>query len=93
MNADLIHAAWRKSTHSGTNGNCVEVAGRPGVVAVRDSKDPDGPALVMVPRAWRVFAAQVKSGRLGLSSRQCQSWRRAPAVVAGALRRNRPWKG
>jgi Domain of unknown function (DUF397) len=90
VNADLIHAAWRKSTHSGTNGNCVEVAGLPGVVAVRDSKDPDGPALVIGPRDWSVFAAKVKSGRLGLSSGQCQSSRRAPVVVAGALRLYRP---
>jgi uncharacterized protein DUF397 len=90
VNADLIHAAWRKSRYSGNATNCVEVAGLPGVVAVRDSKDPHGPALVIGPQAWRVFAAQVKNGRQGLSSGQCQSSRRAPAVVAGALRRYRP---
>ena len=46
--ADLTGSNWRKSSYSsGNGGNCVEVAaGGPGVVAVRDSKDPDGPALV-----------------------------------------------
>jgi hypothetical protein len=33
----------------------------PGAVLVRDSKDPDGPRLVFDPRAWREFAAQVKT--------------------------------
>ncbi len=36
-------AAWRTSSHSGANGNCIEVARpAPGVIAVRDSKDPGG---------------------------------------------------
>lgn len=45
---DLTGAKWRKSRYSGSNGgNCVEVAGNlPGIVAVRDSKDPDGPVLI-----------------------------------------------
>jgi len=43
---DLSRAEWHKSSHSSQSGNCVEVARNlPGVVAVRDSKDPDGPAL------------------------------------------------
>ncbi|MBO4210342.1 DUF397 domain-containing protein, partial [Micromonospora echinofusca] len=44
---DLTGATWRKSTRSGgSGGNCVEVADNlPGVVGVRDSKDPTGPAL------------------------------------------------
>ena len=42
-------------------GNCVEVARNlPGVVAVRDSKDPGGPALVFTPAAWAAFTAQLK---------------------------------
>ncbi|MDG4798043.1 DUF397 domain-containing protein [Micromonospora sp. WMMD1082] len=58
---DLTGARWRKSSKSGGNGgDCVEVAGNlPGVVGVRDSKDPAGPALVFAPAAWRAFVARV----------------------------------
>ena len=61
---DLTRADWRKSTFSSSNGgNCVEVARNiPGVVAVRDSKDPEGPALAFTPAEWRSFAAEVKTG-------------------------------
>ena len=59
---DLNHAHWRKSSYSGTNGgNCVEVARNlPGVVAVRDSKDPGGPALVFTPADWEAFTAGLR---------------------------------
>jgi hypothetical protein len=51
---DLTSAKWRKSSYSGSNGgNCVEVAGAPGQVAVRDSKDPEGPVLLLTPAALR----------------------------------------
>jgi hypothetical protein len=58
---DLIDATWRKSTRSGSGGgNCVEVADNlPGLVGVRDSKDPDGPALIFGPASWRAFVAEV----------------------------------
>ncbi|MUN42288.1 DUF397 domain-containing protein [Actinomadura litoris] len=47
---DLNKATWRKSSHSGgTGGECVEMASAPGLVAIRDSKDPHGPKLV-IPR-------------------------------------------
>ncbi|WP_055482708.1 DUF397 domain-containing protein [Sphaerimonospora mesophila] len=61
---DLSGAQWRKSSYSGSNGGqCVEVAENlPGVVAVRDSKDPDGPALVFTPEEWRAFISGVKAG-------------------------------
>lgn len=54
---DLTGARWRKSTKSGGNGgNCVEVAANlPGVVGVRDSKDPHGPTLAFGPAAWQAF--------------------------------------
>jgi hypothetical protein len=57
---DLTSAAWCKSSHSGT-GNCVEVARNlPNVVAVRDSKNPDGGALVLTPGQWRVLVDGVR---------------------------------
>ena len=53
---DLTRAVWRKASASTNAGNCVEVAvNLPGVVAVRDSKDPAGPALTFTPAAWRAF--------------------------------------
>jgi len=66
---DLTGAQWRKSSRSGSNGgNCVEVARNlPGIVAVRDSKDPDGPALAFSPGDWRAFTAGVKAGRFHLA--------------------------
>ncbi|WP_329105606.1 DUF397 domain-containing protein [Micromonospora sp. NBC_01699] len=59
---DLSRARWRKSTRSNTaGGNCVEVADNlSGVVAVRDSKDPSGPALIFKPQAWRGFVNLAK---------------------------------
>jgi hypothetical protein len=58
---DLTGAIWRKSTRStGTGGNCVEVAGFPGGVGVRDSKDRQGPVLVFDRAAWASFVESVK---------------------------------
>jgi hypothetical protein len=52
----LAAAAWRKSSRSGDEGACVEVAALPRLVAVRDSKDPAGPALLFATGAWAAFA-------------------------------------
>jgi hypothetical protein len=63
MKVALGQAAWRKSTYSAQVQNCVEVAdGLQGAVAVRDSKDPDGPALVLASAEWRMLARRVKAG-------------------------------
>lgn len=50
---------WRKSSYSNpSGGDCVEVADNiPGVVPVRDSKNPHGPALAIPARAWAAFIA------------------------------------
>ncbi|GAA2878633.1 hypothetical protein GCM10010517_40710 [Streptosporangium fragile] len=63
---DLSTAVWRKSSLSSDNGGqCVEVATNlPGVVAVRDSKDPDGPALLFTPAEWRSLIGGIKAGEL-----------------------------
>jgi hypothetical protein len=65
---------WRKSTRSdGQGGDCVEVAGagrtcaeHSHVIAVRDSKDPDGAMLAFGASAWRGLSTRIKSGLLDL---------------------------
>ncbi|MER5704815.1 DUF397 domain-containing protein [Micromonospora sp. NPDC002296] len=52
----LAAARWRKSSRSGDEGACVEMAVVPDAIAVRDSKDPAGPALIFPPTAWTTFA-------------------------------------
>jgi Domain of unknown function (DUF397) len=59
---DLSRAEWHKSSYSGQSGNCVEVArNMPGLVVVRDSKQPDGAKLVVSPETWRVFIRDVRA--------------------------------
>ncbi len=54
--APLGAAAWRKASYSGnTGGDCVEVAAQPCLVAVRDSKNPEGPAFTVAPAAFAAF--------------------------------------
>jgi hypothetical protein len=63
---DLTRADWLKSSYSGANGgNCVEVASNlPGLIAVRDSKDPHGPALTFTPPAWATLLHDIKASNL-----------------------------
>jgi predicted secreted Zn-dependent protease len=86
---DISDLTWRKSSYSGANGNCVEVAHVPtwrkssytsasggncvevaqfpaASIAVRDSKDPEGPMLVFSSGEWRTFIAGMKAGELRL---------------------------
>ncbi|TDB87075.1 DUF397 domain-containing protein [Actinomadura sp. KC216] len=59
---DVTSAVWRKSSYTTANGgNCVELASAPDMVAVRDSKDPDGPKLLVTRREFRRLADVIKS--------------------------------
>jgi hypothetical protein len=61
--APLGSAAWRKSSYSGdTGGHCVEIATTPARVAVRDSKQADGPALCFPSQGWGSFVKSAKTG-------------------------------
>ncbi|MFI2611275.1 DUF397 domain-containing protein [Kitasatospora sp. NPDC018619] len=59
-----VELTWQKSSYSGSEGgNCIEIAdGAPGIVPVRDSKDPHGPSLAFTPGAWRSFVAGIRAG-------------------------------
>ncbi|MFB7906945.1 Scr1 family TA system antitoxin-like transcriptional regulator [Kitasatospora sp. NPDC056076] len=58
--------SWMKSSYSNGGGQCIEVApGHPGVLPVRDSKDPDGPQLAFGTDAWESFISGIKSGEFG----------------------------
>jgi predicted secreted Zn-dependent protease len=60
---DLSRAAWRKSTYSGQDGNCVEIATNiAGLIAIRDSKNPAGPALNFAHSDWAAFIQGIKIG-------------------------------
>ncbi|MFI2709983.1 DUF397 domain-containing protein [Micromonospora sp. NPDC018662] len=60
---EMATARWRKSSYSGNEGNCVEVADDlPGVVGVRDSKDVAGPSLTFSATHWGSFVEFVKGG-------------------------------
>lgn len=64
MKADQPRIAWRTSSYSGGNGGqCVEIAElTDGHRAVRDSKNPDGPALIFTHGEWEAFTAGVRAG-------------------------------
>ncbi len=62
---DLSRAVWRTSSYSGQNGNCIQVTSPGPAIAVRDSKNPDGPKLMISPGAWRKFARRVRAEPVG----------------------------
>ena len=65
---DLKRAEWSKSSYSSAEGACVEVAKNlPGIVAIRDSKDPDGPKLLIPPAGWCAFIHCAKDGNVCLT--------------------------
>jgi hypothetical protein len=70
---DLSRVTWRKSSYSnGSGGSCVEIAiltptaGEPSI-AVRDSKDPNGPVLTFTARQWTAFTTAIKAPHLDLT--------------------------
>ncbi|MFE7840387.1 DUF397 domain-containing protein [Streptomyces sp. NPDC057474] len=65
MTPELI-GPFRKSSYSGAQGDCVEVAAtNTGGRALRDSKNPHGPLLHIGPHSWHTFLAGTKNGTLG----------------------------
>lgn len=66
MTTDLSRAQWRKSRHSGMQ-NCVEVAAFRGAIAIRDSKNPDDPALIFTTRQIHAFLNNTKKNRFDLA--------------------------
>ena len=82
---DLSRAAWRKSTRSSTNG-CVEVGLVDDQIAVRDSKDREGPVLIFTAHEWEAFLGGAQDGEFELPAaaaagrprRQCPHCRASP---------------
>jgi hypothetical protein len=60
--AERASLAWLKAQSSTVNGQCVEIAAATGNVAIRDSKDPDGPILVYTPAEFRAFLDGARNG-------------------------------
>ncbi|MEV4703929.1 DUF397 domain-containing protein [Actinoplanes sp. NPDC049316] len=63
---DLADAKWFKSSRSGANGSCVEVAFLAEAVAVRDTKDRDGGTLLFTRSEWAAFVGGAKQGEFDL---------------------------
>lgn len=68
MKQDSTPVAWRKSTYSNGQGDCVEIGtGNLDIVPVRDSKDPEGPTLAFPAAAFASFVAAIKAGQFTTS--------------------------
>ncbi|MEU9888274.1 DUF397 domain-containing protein [Sphaerisporangium sp. NPDC051011] len=65
---DLPAVVWRKSTRSQQNGACVEAAFCDTRVAIRDSKDPDGPKIMFAKSRWNAFIRGLKDGTMQIRS-------------------------
>lgn len=62
MNTSRATVQWRKSSHSGAESNCVEVAPVPAGTAVRDSKRPAAPSVAFTANPWATFVAGLAAG-------------------------------
>lgn len=65
IQASQLEVDWHKSSFSGPNGDCVEAAEFSSGVAVRNSRFPDGPALLFTGSEWDAFLRGVKGGEFG----------------------------
>ena len=65
--AALGAARWRKSSYSNAEGNCVELAEAGTGIALRDSKNPEGPVLRFTTAEWMMLTAAVKTGRYDIA--------------------------
>ncbi|GAA1938866.1 DUF397 domain-containing protein [Kitasatospora viridis] len=65
--ADLTATEWYKSSYSNHQSNCVEIARAIHAIPVRDSKDPEGPALTFSQSSWATFINGIKAGELPVS--------------------------
>lgn len=66
-NGHCVEVGWNKSSHSATNGHCAETTTGPGLVYVRDSKNPDGPKLTFTSQDWAEFTAGVRAGKYAIA--------------------------